>query len=117
MNDWINITMIVADQDVTLARQLCVAAAGESGADMLGRPCSADGALPATHWCSGGLIQTQFAALLGDAQATFDATGGAVPMEAIEAMYGRATFVEGDPLPALETAGLKTIEDAGSGSV
>lgn len=111
MNDWHNLTLIVADQDVDLARQLCETAAGPSGSGMLSRACSPTGQLPVTHWCSGGLLRADFAALLGDAQATFDAAGGTVPLEIIQGLYDRSVFVEGDPLPILVEQGLVLIDE------
>ena len=124
---WINYTMIVAAQDANLARALAGGLAPDTDTDGMWRtPLSPTGELPATHFVSSGLIQEEFAAMLGDVEATFDAAGGLVPLAAIEGLYGRSTVigptreVQGedgpitvttDPMQVIAEAGLKLISE------
>lgn len=112
MNDWTHRTMIVAAQDVSLARSLCQSLAeGDAGKGMFSTPLSATGKLPATHYISAGLIWPVMAALLGDVQATFDAAGGAIPKATIQGMYTRATIVEEEAQSVMAGLGLKMINE------
>ena len=123
---WINYTMIVAAQDANLARALAGGLAPDTDTQGMWRtPLSATGVEPATHYISNGLIQQEFAALLGDAQATYDAAGGQVPLDVIEGLYARSTIhgptrevlIEGepqtvttDPFQVLDELGLQPIQ-------
>ena len=98
--------MIVAAQDADLARALAGGLAPDTDTQGMWRtPLSATGEAPATHFISAGLIQEEFAALLGSAQATYEAAGGQVPLEVIEGLYARSTIhgptrevlIEGEP--------------------
>ena len=60
---WAYRNMIVADAVVDTCRSLAMLLAGE-GQKLWTTPLSADGAEPATHWISSGLIEEQFADLL-----------------------------------------------------
>lgn len=55
--------MIVSDSVVETCRDLAMLLAGE-GQKLWTTPLSADGAEPATHWISTGLIEEQFALLM-----------------------------------------------------
>ena len=105
-------TMIVAAQDVSLARSLAAAAAPGSGEGMFLRQCRTKGQSTVTHYISAGLIQEEFAAMRGAADATFAATAGAVPLEAIAGMYQRATFIEDEPFAVMESLGLEFADEA-----
>ena len=64
MTTWTHRTIIVPDAVVIPARMACEALAGAGGSGMYTVPLSPTGALPATHWASSGLIETEFAHLL-----------------------------------------------------
>jgi hypothetical protein len=116
MNDWTHRTLIVAAQDVGLARALCEGLAeGDAGKGMFLRELSPTGTGPATHFISAGQIWRSFAELLGNAQATFERAGGMVPLEAIEGLYARATFSEDEPKAVMDSLWLQFVvaaEDA-----
>ena len=118
--------MIVAAQDADLARALAGGLAPDTDTQGMWRtPLSATGEAPATHFISAGLIQEEFAALLGSAQATYEAAGGQVPLEVIEGLYARSTIhgptrevlIEGepqtvvtDPFQVLAELGLRMVQ-------
>jgi hypothetical protein len=103
--------MIVAAQDQTTAQQLAVGMAGSSGANMWVIGLSPTGVAPATFYISNGMIQDNFAALLGDTQATYDAAGGAIPLASIQGLYSRATFkFDVDPFQVMSDLGLQFVE-------
>lgn len=66
---WIHRTIIVPDAVAAPARMACEALAGAGGAGMFSVPLSANGAHPATHWISSGLIEQDFADLLANPDA------------------------------------------------
>lgn len=111
MSDYIVRTMIVAAEDVALARSLAEGLAGDPARGMWLTELSPTGTLPATHYVSSGPIYAEFSALLGDAQGTFDAAGGAIPLDAIQGMYDRATFGGPDEegLAVIKAAGLQIV--------
>lgn len=108
--------MIVAAQDQVLAQQLAAGLAGPAGVGMWTTPCSPTGAAPATHFITEGPIDEQFAAMLGDADATFaaaQAAGAPVTLAAIQGLYSRATFApDVGPFDALAQLGLQLIQVA-----
>lgn len=61
---WIYRNLIVAAAQRDLAADICATLAGAGGSGMFTTPLSADGAEPATHYISSGLIEDNFAALL-----------------------------------------------------
>lgn len=61
---WVHRCMIVPTEHVDLARALCAALAGDGGSGMFTTPLSPNGTLPATHYISSGLIESEFADLL-----------------------------------------------------
>jgi hypothetical protein len=110
MNEWVHRTLIVAAQDVGLARALCEGLAeGEAGKGMFLRELSPTGQGPATHYISAGLIWRSFAEILGNAPVTFDLAGGMVPLEAIEGLYARAIFSEDEPFAVMDGLGLQFV--------
>jgi hypothetical protein len=85
--------MVVSAAHVALARSLAEGIApGGSGAGMWVTALSTSGNAPATHYISNGHIKPEFAALLGDAQATYQAAGGQVSLASLQAMYAAATI-------------------------
>lgn len=111
MSDYVQRTMIVAAQDAPLAQGLALGLAGEQGQGMFTTGLSPTGAEPATHFISSGPIFPEFAALLGDAQGTFDASGGQVPLASIEGLYARADFTEDDPYVAMARLELQLLQE------
>ena len=69
MATWTHRTIIVPDAVVIPARMACEALAGAGGSGMYSVPLSPTGELPATHWISIGLIEQDFADLLGNPDA------------------------------------------------
>jgi hypothetical protein len=61
---WVHKTIIVADNVVQMARNMCQQLAGQGGTDMFITGLSETGSTPITHWISSGLIQSEFAMLL-----------------------------------------------------
>lgn len=104
-------TMIIAAQDQALAQQLAVGAAGTPATNMWIVGLSPTGATPATHYISNGMIDAQFAILLGDANATFTVTGGTIPLASIQGMYSRATIqADADPFAVMANLGLQFVK-------
>ena len=61
---WLHRSIIISADQRDLAAQLCAVLAGPGGSNMFTTPLSADGAAPATHYISAGMIEDNFAALL-----------------------------------------------------
>ena len=61
---WLHRTLIITAAQRDLAAQLCATLAGAGGSGMFITALSSDGAEPATHYISSGLIEDNFAALL-----------------------------------------------------
>ena len=61
---WLYRNLIISAAQRDLAAQLCAVLAGAGGSNMFTTPLSVDGAEPATHYISSGLIEDNFAALL-----------------------------------------------------
>lgn len=71
---------------------------------------SATGDEPATHYISSGYISPESAALLGNAQATYDAAGGQVPLADIEALYANSVIrADEDPHAVIAELGLQFV--------
>lgn len=113
---WVHRTMIVAAADAPLARALAAGiGVSGTGANMFTTGLSATGAAPATHYISAGLIWPEFAALFGDADATYaaaQAAGAQVTLAAIQGMYQRATIrADQNPHAVIAELGLKLIQE------
>lgn len=108
--NWVHSTLITPAAHVELARQLASGIAGSSGTGMWLTELSADGAAPATHYISAGLIQEQFAALMGDAQTTLayaTAAGIVTTLAEIQALYDASTIrADEDPHAVIAELGL-----------
>lgn len=127
-------TIIVNEDNVALARQLCALEAG--GAGMLTTGLSIDGSAPATQFISSGEcpplivqycpVQTweqqedgtwvETGSTPGDAQAVFDASQAADPpmvctLADIEALFAASDITEQDPWVALGRLGLKLVQE------
>lgn len=129
MINWTHRTLIVPSGTVQLARDLCAAIAGPSGADMLITPLSATGQAPATHYISTGLLDEQFAFLLplttyaddgsiadvypGNASMVLTlatAAGLSVTLQDIETMFSQANVTANDPFVAMARLALQLVK-------
>ena len=81
---WINRTMIVPAAHVDMARALAEGISGPAGAGMWTTGLSADGAEPATHFISAGLIEDSFADLLPLTSYDEDGMDTTVPGKPVE---------------------------------
>lgn len=103
--------MIVAAQDADFVRSLAAGIAQDADTDGMWRTAlSPTGALPATHFVSAGLIRQSFADIVGNAQATYAAAGGQIPLAVIQALYARSTISDGDGLAVIAQQGLRLIQ-------
>ena len=93
--DWVHRTIIVPNAHVDIARAACEHLAGAGGSGMYTTPLSPNGALPATHYISSGLIEDTFAALLADP-------------ELLSAVAGQSGL---DPAPLLAAVAVADITD------
>ena len=119
---WIHRNIIVPAAVVAQARQMCAGIPGGDG--MFTAPLSANGAEPATHYISSGLIWPEFAEMLPlDVLATDDADAHRIPgdaakaaaalpdapIEAIQALLAEVTVTDGEPFAALKRMGLQLV--------
>lgn len=103
MTTWTHRFMVVPADNAPTARQLALDLAEPPAADnMWTTGLSPTGAAPATHYISSGLIDIQFAALLGASASTYavdQAMGGSVSLADIQALYAAAplgTYIRSD---------------------
>ena len=125
---WTHRSIIVAADQRDLAAQLCAVLAGAGGSGMFVTALSADGAEPATHFISSGLIEDNFAALLPlDALVDdvwtrtyaglpetivqlYNATDNPpVTLAQVQAVFAEADVSEEDPHAAIARLGLMTL--------
>jgi len=113
MTTWAHRSMIVPTAFAPLARGLCEGLAGPGGSGMFATGLSADGTLPATHYISAGVIESDFAALLpldgagGQAETVVAAAQGMVTLEQIAALFAAVDVSEQLPHDALARIGLQ----------
>jgi hypothetical protein len=112
-------TIIVADSNVALARQITETLAPVGGKGMYSTGLSAAGAAPATHWISSGFIDADYAALLPRdgaggypeiivqmcADAEFD-----VALADVEALLTASDVTTEEPFAALARLGLQMVQ-------
>jgi len=120
---WINRTMIVPAPFVDLARALADGISGPAGAGMWTTGLSADGAEPATHYISAGLIEDTFADLLplttytkdkdgvessdtAPANAQFISDKAEAPLAVIEALLEAVTVTDEPAMTTMARLGL-----------
>lgn len=114
---WQHRFLVVPDANVAVARSLVKTIAPPPSADgMWTVGLNATGVGVPTHWISSGLIQDTFAALLGDAAATFaayqQAGGTTITLAQIQALYAASTIrsdAQGSELAILASMGLKAV--------
>lgn len=127
---WLHRSIIVAADQRDLAAQLCAVLAGAGGSGMFVTALSADGAAPATHYISAGMIEDNFAALLPlDAMVDdvwtrtypglpetivqlYNATDNPpVTLNQVTAVFATADVSEEDPHQAMERLGLQMVQE------
>ena len=127
---WIYRNLIIASPQRDLAADICATLAGAGGSGMFTTPLSADGAAPATHYISSGLIEDNFAALLPlDAMVDdvwtrtyaglpetivqlYNATDNPpVTLDQVTAVFATADVSEEDPHQAMERLGLQMVQE------
>ena len=125
---WLHRSIIIASPQRDLAADICETLAGAGGSGMFVTPLSADGAEPATHYISSGLIEDNFAALLPlDAMVDdvwtrtyaglpetivqlYNATDNPpVTLEQVTAVFATADVSEEDPHQAMARLGLQLV--------
>ncbi len=122
---WAYRNMIVANSVVDTCRSLAMLLAGEEQ-KLWTTPLSPDGAEPATHWISTGLIESQFGDLMplsewtqdeegawteteispGNPALLAELSGGAVTEEQVIAIFGMCDVTLDEPQAALNRLGL-----------
>ena len=125
---WTFRTMIVADAVVDTCRSLAMLLAGE-GQKLWTTPLSPDGAEPASHWISSGLIEQQFADLLplsewaqdedgkwadtvvspGNPSLLAELPGGAVTEEQVIAIFDQCDVTLEEPQQAMSRLVLQMV--------
>lgn len=127
---WLHRSIIVAADQRDLAATLCATLAGPGGSGMFTTPLSADGAAPATHYISAGMIEDNFATLLPlDAMVDdvwtrtypglpetivqlYNATDNPpVTLNQVTAVFATADVSEEDPHQAMERLGLQMVQE------
>ena len=125
---WIYRNLIISADQRDLAADICATLAGPGGSNMFTTPLSADGAEPATHYISSGLIEDRFAALLPlDAMVDdvwtrtyaglpetivqlYNATDNPpITLEQVTAVFATADVSEEDPHQAMARLGLQIV--------
>lgn len=112
---WVHRFMVVPTAHVVVARDLVKTIAPKPSADgMWTVGLNATGTGAPTHWISSGLIQDQFAALLGDAVTTYyvyqQAGGATITPLQIQDLYTASTIRsdgQGNEHAILDAMGLK----------
>ena len=128
MTTYVNRCLIVPASYAPLARALCDGLApGGAGAGMLATPLSINGALPATHFISAGMIEDAFSALLpltafddegnattapGQPETIVARARGAVTLAQAKALLSAIEVSEQEPFAAMAHKGLKLIQEA-----
>lgn len=112
---WVHKTIVVADAVVGQARSLCEQLAGAGGAGMFATGLSADGAEPATHWISSGLILQDFAQMLENPAIVYtvaEQAGIELPEGSVEAWLSQCDISDEQTETTLVRLGLQyVVED------
>jgi hypothetical protein len=106
-------TMVVPASLVSLAQELAAGLSGDAGAGMWTTGLSPTGAAPATHYVSTGMIGTEFAGMLTDADTLYaacQAAGAAVTLEQCQALVTNSDVSEEAPFDAFARLGLKLVQ-------
>lgn len=126
---WTFRTMVVSDAVVDTCRSLAMLLAGE-GQVLWTTPLSPDGAEPATHWISSGLIEDTFAALLplsewtqaedgawvghevssGDPAQLAELSDGAVTEEQVIGIFSQCDVTLDEPQASFARSGIQMVQ-------
>lgn len=104
--------LIVPSAYQVLAQSLCAGLAGEAGAGMLTTGISATGNTPATHYIAAGKIKQEFAALMDDAAALYQAcvaAGIAVTQQQCADILSASDISTDQPFDAMARLNLQLI--------
>ncbi len=104
-------TLIVPTANVELARAIA-ASFGPGGEGMWTTPLSPTGADPATHYISTGYVPEQFANLLTDPVAVYDAAtvqGVETTQEAVDELMAAADISDEEPFVAMGRLGVSIV--------
>ena len=127
---WLYRNLIISAAQRDLAADICSTLAGAGGSGMFITALSADGAEPATHYISSGLIEDRFAALLpldalvddvwtrtyeGMASTVVQLYNEAKPdtpitLEQVQAVFAGADVCEEEPQAAMARLGLQMVQ-------
>jgi hypothetical protein len=114
---WVHRFMVVPDANAAVARSLVKTIAPPRSADVMWAVgLNASGTGTPTHWISSGMIQDNFAAILGNAPLTYgayqQAGGTTITLADIQNLYAAATIrsdAQGQEMTILGSMGLKLI--------
>jgi hypothetical protein len=101
---WVHRTMIVPAALVASVRGMAESLAGSGGSDMWTTPLAPTPTGEPTHYISAGLIEEEFAYIMGSAEALSGATG--LPIEQATAILSVCTVSEVDALTVMSDLGL-----------
>jgi hypothetical protein len=110
---YVHRTLILPASITPDCRQLSEALSGPAGAGMWTTGLSADGASPATHFISSGMISEEFAAMIADPAVMFaacESAGLPVTLAQCQSILGAADVSEDEPFAALTRLNLKLIQ-------
>jgi hypothetical protein len=107
-------TLIVDAANVALAREIA-ASFGPGGMAMWTTPLSPTGDEPATHYISSGYVPEEFANLLTDPVAVFEAAtaqGVECTQDDVDALFAAADVTEQEPFTAMARLGVQIVNPA-----
>lgn len=115
MTGYVFRTMILPANFVPLAQDLATGVSGEAGSGMWTTGLSPTGTEPATHYISTGMIDSQFAGMLTDADAlcaACQASGASATLAQCQAIVTAADVSEQPPFDAFARLGLQLVQVA-----
>jgi hypothetical protein len=110
---YVHRTLILPAAITANCQQLSEALSGPAGAGMWTTGLSADGASPATHFISSGMISEELAAVIAEPDVMFaacESAGLPVTLAQCQSILGAADVSEDEPFAALGQLGLKLIQ-------
>lgn len=111
---WAHKTIVVNDNVVQTARDMCEQLAGTGGAGMFATALSADGAEPASHWVSSGMILQDFAQMLENPAMVYAAaeqSGIELPAGSVEALLSQCDISDEQAETTLARMGLQYVAE------
>lgn len=107
---WTHRTMIVPVALAPSVRHMAESLAGSGGSGMWVTPLAPTPTGEPTHYISAGLIEEEFAYLMGSAEAMSGATG--LPVEQAEAILSVCVVSEDDAFTVMDQLGLVMVVEA-----